>query len=171
MATIQQTLPSTQRARYFRSMALDLYEAQIEANLLAQCTAADRHAVSVLDTSIEERRMLSARTAAEGPFSVVSACFHTWVKSAPQLEFSDGATLGFAGKAWGLGVGGGSVWMTGYLPPPHSLLGDLHFKVINQGATTQVAFYAKGRWSGVLVGCGLYAQLRKLLGQGAFAPL
>lgn len=171
MATIQQILPSTQRALHFRNLALELYEAQIEANLLAQRTAAARNAERVLDTSIDERRMLSTRTAAEGQFSVVSACFHTWVKSAPQLDFSDGATLTFAGKAWGLGVGGGSVWMTGYLPPPHSLLGDLHFKVTNGGQSTQIAFFANGRWSGVLVGCGLHGQLRKMLGQGAFAPL
>lgn len=105
---------------------------------------------------------------ASGQFSLTSAFIHTWFSSNPAVNFEDGTKLEFKGDAWGIGLGGGVIWLTGWMNDPSDLIGKVNFTLATSPLTTEVSFFKNKRPVGVLLGGGLNVQTGYFSGDGTF---
>jgi hypothetical protein len=106
---------------------------------------------------------------ASGQFSIASAFIHTWIASNPTLDFENGQKLKFSADVWGIGLGGGVVWLTGVCAPPAELVGEVGFVLQTNPVHTEIAFTKNGNPAGVLIGGGINTQIGVFGGTGNFS--
>ncbi|MDH0340727.1 hypothetical protein ACSVCE_06535 [Chromobacterium haemolyticum] len=111
---------------------------------------------------------LSSFTNASGQFTLASAFIHSWIFSNPTLNFDNGVKLDFRADVWGVGLGGGVIWLAGSMASPEELLGEVSFAFQTKPVHIEVAFWKDGRAVGVLVGIGLNIQVDAFGGTGTF---
>jgi hypothetical protein len=100
-------------------------------------------------------------------FAITSAFIHSWIYTNTPLHFP-GQDLRFEADVWGIGLGGGVVWLSGWLDSADNIFGDVHFELRTSITITEIAF-AKGiKPVGVLVGGGLNVQAGFFAGTGTF---
>ncbi len=106
---------------------------------------------------------------ASGQFGLSSALIYSRIFTDPTLNFDDGSKLEFEGSAWGIGLGGGVIWMGGnMLLPSDQLAGDIDFKFMTNPAVTIIEFYKNGSPAGSLAGGGINVQAGIFTGTGTF---
>lgn len=114
---------------------------------------------------------LASTQKTSGQFGLSSALIHSWITTDPTLNFEDGSKLEFNGGAWGIGLGGGVIWMGGnMLLPAVELAGDIDFKFMTNPAVTIIEFYKNGSPAGSLAGGGINVQAGYFTGTGTFTP-
>lgn len=101
-------------------------------------------------------------------FAIASAFIHSWISTNTPLHLSD-MDLRFKADVWGIGIGGGVVWLNGWLAPADQLLGDVKFLFTTSMIHTEIAFSKNGSPLGVLVGGGLNVQSGCFAGTGTFS--
>jgi len=111
---------------------------------------------------------LTSTQKASGQFGLSSALIYSRIFTDPTLNFEDGSKLDFDGGAWGIGLGGGVIWMGGYVIPSGQLVGDVDFKFTTNPAFTIIEFYKNGSPAGSLAGGGINPQAGFFTGTGTF---
>ncbi|PEN11189.1 hypothetical protein CRI94_16505 [Longibacter salinarum] len=106
---------------------------------------------------------------ASGNFALASAFIWSKVSSVNPISIDDSAKVNFEGQAWGVGLGGGDIWMGGWLANANVLNGDVKFQFVTHPAVTEISFYKNGTCVGVLAGGGLNVQLGSMGGSGTFS--
>lgn len=155
----------------------------------------ERHAYSTLARrSLENRISLTQKAISENPsfaalatkspnlitlesgtlivaaqFAITSAFVHSWISTNTPLHFPDGVDLRFKADVWGIGLGGGVVWLSGYLAPADELIGDVHFAFSTSVVHTEIAFTKGIKPVGVLAGAGINVQAGVFGGNGTFS--
>jgi hypothetical protein len=102
-------------------------------------------------------------------FAITSAFVHSWISTNTPLHFPDNVDLRFKADVWGIGLGGGVVWLSGWLAPAEELIGDVHFVFSTSVLHTEIAFSKGIHPVGVLAGGGLNVQAGVFGGNGTFA--
>ena len=119
-------------------------------------------------SGVADAMSLTSTQTASGQFSLASSFIYTWFNSNPTVDFKDGTKLKFSGNAWGLGLGGGVVWLDGWMNDPSDLIGQVNFTLSTFPAHTEVAFFKNKRPVGVLIGIGINVQIGIFSGDGTF---
>jgi len=101
-------------------------------------------------------------------FAITSAFIHSWISTNTPLHFPNNVDLRFRADVWGIGLGGGVVWLSGLLAPAEELLGDVNFVLTTTVTHTEIAFSKDIRPVGALVGAGLNIQAGVFSGKGTF---
>lgn len=102
------------------------------------------------------------------PLAIASAFIKSWIYTNTPLDFGNGKKVNFKADVWGIGLGGGIVWLAGSLAPPDHLVGDVHFAFSTNPVHTEIAFFKNGNPVGVLIGGGLNVQVGVFGGTGIF---
>ena len=84
------------------------------------------------------------------------------------MDFGNGKRLNFKADVWGIGLGGGIVWVAGSLASPDQLVGDAQFAFSTNPVHTEIAFFKNSNPVGVLMGGGLNVQVGVFTGNGTF---
>ncbi len=105
---------------------------------------------------------------ASAQMGLSSALIHSWIYTDPTLVFEDGSNLEFKGGAWGIGLGGGVIWMGGYMIPSADLVGDIDFSFHTNPTFTIIEFFKNGNPAGSLAGGGINVQVGFFTGTGTF---
>ncbi|MBI0361350.1 hypothetical protein [Burkholderia oklahomensis] len=110
-----------------------------------------------------------SETVSTSQFSLASAFIHTWVYSNPTINYSNGSKVKFNGEAWGLALGGGVIWLSGWMAPPEQAIGDVDFTLVTSPATTEIWLRKNGNTIGMLLGGGINVQAGTVNGSGTIA--
>ncbi len=114
---------------------------------------------------------LASTQKASGQFGLSSALIYSRIFTDPTLNFEDGSKLEFEGHAWGIGLGGGVIWMGGnMLLPAAQLVGDVDFAFTTNPTFTILNFFKNGNPAGSLAGGGINVQVGFFNGTGTFSP-
>ncbi len=109
---------------------------------------------------------------ASAQLALASAFIHSWLYTNTPLVFKkDGNEIGklnYRGEAWGVALGGGVLWATGWMADPNSLIGDADFALSTSPVYTEIAFFKKGVPVGVLIAGGINVQVGGVGGSGKF---
>lgn len=109
---------------------------------------------------------------ASAAWSLVSVVIWSKISTNTPLVFNQDdreiGKLNFAGEAWGVGVGGGIVWGSGWFVHPSQLVGEVDYTVSTSVAITSISFFKNGVPLGVQVAGGLNAQVGIVSGKGEF---
>ncbi|CBJ93011.1 hypothetical protein XNC1_p0143 (plasmid) [Xenorhabdus nematophila ATCC 19061] len=107
-----------------------------------------------------------SETISTSQFSLASALIHTWVYSNPTINYSSGKKVKFKGEAWGIAIGAGVIWLSGWMAPPDQVIGDVDFTLITSPTTTEIWLRKNGDTIGVLIGGGINVQAGAVNGSG-----
>lgn len=102
-------------------------------------------------------------------FAITSVYIHSWISTNTPLHFPEKQDIRFNADVWGIGLGGGVVWLSGWLSPAQDILGDVKFSYSTNVAHTEIAFFKGITPVGVLVGAGINAQVGTFAGSGTFS--
>lgn len=115
---------------------------------------------------------LASTQTASAQIGLASAFIHSWIYTDPTLNFEDGSKLEFNGDAWGIGLGGGVIWMGGkMLLPAAQLVGDIDFAFTTNPTFTILNFFKNGNPAGSLAGGGINVQVGFFTGTGTFTAV
>jgi hypothetical protein len=152
---------SAEEASAFSLLARKALE-QNKARLTAQKPTNGRAASMAADLGD-----VSTLVRVTAPFILATAGIYTRVATNSPMDVG-GTPLQFQGTAWGLGLGAGIVWLTGWVEPANVLLGDVDFIVTATPASTQLSFGRDGDRLGLMIGIGLNVQNVVAAGKGEF---
>lgn len=123
---------------------------------------------AVADGEVESQPADASAMAATGAqFGIASAFVVTMVDNVSPLDVN-GTKLRFRGRAFGVGLGGGTVWLYGAVEPASVLLGDVNFTLITNPLHTELLFWKSTTPVGGLIGGGLNVQVGVFHGEGKF---
>jgi hypothetical protein len=102
-------------------------------------------------------------------FALASLFIHSWIYSNNPLDFGNGKRLNFRADVWGLGLGGGALWLGGRMAPADIVVGDASFFFVTTPVSTIITFWKNDVIVGTLAGIGLNLQTGSFGGVGNFS--
>ncbi|QNM96010.1 hypothetical protein [Chitinimonas koreensis] len=157
-------------------MSTPTQEQIVQAQETARKALAEKQQLTALSnqaraagTVSEAAKELGSFLNATGMFAIASAFIHSWIYSNPTLNFDNGKKVVFKADVWGVGLGGGAVWLAGNMASPEELIGEVSFAFQTNPVHTEIAFWKNGAVVGVLVGGGLSIQVGAFGGTGTFS--
>lgn len=103
-------------------------------------------------------------------FDITSAFIHSWISTNTPLHFDD-MDVRFNADVWGIGLGGGVVWLSGYFfnSTGAEILGDVDFVLKTTSLYTEITFTKGIIPIATLIGIGLNVQAGIFAGTGTFS--
>ena len=102
-------------------------------------------------------------------FAIASLFIHSWIYSNGPLDFGNGKKVNFTADVWGLGLGGGALWLGGQMAPADIVVGDANFFFATTPTATIITFWKNGVIVGTLAGIGINVQVGSFGGVGKFS--
>lgn len=170
--SISQPKPNAELANAQASIAKHMFEKQVSDYNATKNNAsiADATASAALQNAAVADA--SGAITASAQFAIASAFIHTWLYTNSPLIFNQNdkeiGRLNYRGDAWGLALGGGVLWATGWMNNPDSLVGDCNFAVTTNPVATGISFFQGATPVGILVAGGLNIQAGNAGGSGKF---
>lgn len=118
----------------------------------------------------QEKIVVDGTTVWGAQFGIASAFIHSWISTNTPLHFDD-MDVKFEADVWGVGIGGGVVWLSGWFSKSTGaeLLGDVNFIFQTSAIHTEIAFSKDSTPVGGLIGGGLNLQAGYFAGTGSFS--
>jgi hypothetical protein len=154
--------PSEDVINAYRVIAINSLNDKIRLTELAAQETPDFSVGTLQESSSSGWQDVSA------PLAITSAFIHSWISTNTPLDFGNGKRLNFKADVWGIGLGGGIVWVAGWLASPDQLVGDAQFAFSTNPVHTEIAFFKNSNPVGVLMGGGLNVQVGVFTGNGTF---